>query len=264
MRRFFSSLFCFILIFSSVQAEESEKTRILRERLERERSEVDYDMKVAEQEYDVTLLTAFNTLIKYKKLIFLEKSTRTMRSSCLVFDDKCRRLYDMSLVYLKGEMKKTKAQLDENERQLDEAVGRQNSLKEKLELLKKGVAVEFKNVSIKPVIPELKSNFSCMQRRNWNPRRGVFVKADSAEKIPFDTVVSDVVALEKGFVISMNYGEYKLYYAYAGRPLVQPGERVVSGTQIFSGSEGNLNAPGHVIIFVTKNGNFVNPGFMCR
>ena len=264
MRRFFSSLFSILLLFSILQAGESEKTRILRERLEREKSEVDYDMKVSEQEYDVTLLTAFNTLIKYKKLIFLEKSTRTMRESCLAFDDKCRRLYDMSLVYLKGEKEKTKALLDENERLLDEAVVRQNSLKEKLELLKKGVKVEFKNIAIKPVIPELKSSFKCLQRRDWNPRRGAFVKAESAEKIPFDTVVSDVVALEKGFVISIVYGEYKLYYAYAGRPAVQPGERVISGTQIFSGADGNLNAPGYVLIFITKNGNFVNPGFMCR
>ena len=52
--------------------------------------------------------------------------------------------------------------------------------------------------------------------------------------------------------------------SHVKKPLKEKGEVLKMGERIFEGSTGNPIEPGTVLVFISKDGKFLNPSFMCR
>lgn len=188
-----------------------------------------------------------------------------MKNNCLFFDSECRKVYNMSIAYLKNEMKLVKKELDELTKLMEESQGRFSELKEKFALLEKGIEVETSEITIKPAIPELKKGYKCVNMSGWNQMRGIFVNPSEIHDLPFSVFIKDVVSLNSGgSVIMVEVGEFTINFTYVKTPSVKAGEIVKMGRKLFTGSAGNPVMPGNILIFITKNGKFVNPVFMCK
>lgn len=270
MKKFFDQgLLLFLLFFPFFVSAEtglpSLKEKILKERIEKEKGEVSFAVKVSEQELEVIQTLAFNSLLKYRKLQFLKKSSVFMKNSCISFDSECKKLYKMSIVYLESELKTTKKELNEFEKLMNESSERLKNLKEKHELLEKGIEVETTEIRIKPVIPELFGAFQCSAVSGWNTSRGVFVTPAQINDLPIPVFVKDIVQLvSSGNVVMVEVGDFVVNFSYVKTPHVQKGEIVNIGKKLFTGASENPVMPGNILIFITKNGKFVNPVFMCK
>ena len=271
--RKFSNLFSFsgavIFILSaavpiSIHAGKSLKEKIISERIEKEKEELEYSVKVAQQEHDIVKKLALNSLLKKKKLKLLIRSSQHMKDNCIFFDTECRKLYSMSLVYLKSELQKSATDVSKMEKQLKESYNRLEELKKKLERLKKGFVFKKERSYVKVVIPELKDAFTCVKKRGWNNVRGVFVKPESIHDMPFPVFVKDVVDLDNSKMIIVEAGSYDLNFTYVKKSLKSKGEVIKMGERISEGASGNPVEPGTVLIFISKDGKFLNPSFMCR
>ncbi|HSW60368.1 MAG TPA: hypothetical protein VLJ60_06180 [bacterium] len=270
MKRSCKILISFIFVLFSLTAFSQDrpatlKEKILNERIEKEKGEVSLAMKVSEAELEVIKTMSFNQLLKYRKLDFLQRSSNIMKSNCLFFDSECKKVYNMSIVYLKNEMRLVKKELDEFEKLMEESHKRLSDLKEKFALLEKGVEVEISEIRIKPAIPELKNGYKCVNTPSWNSMRGIFVTPSEINDLPFQGFIKDVVKLDSGgYVIMVEAGEFTINFSYVKTPSVKAGEIVKMGRKLFTGSAGNPVMPGNILIFITKNGKFVNPVFMCK
>lgn len=257
-----------LLLFAlplNVSGKKSLKEKIISERIKKETEELEYSVKIASQEHEIVTKLALNALLKKKKLKFLIKSSQHMKDNCIAFDLECRKLYSMSLVYLKSELKKSTEELTLLETQLKDSYSRLAQLKEKLERLKKGFVFKKERSFVKAVIPELKDAFKCVKKRGWNTVRGVFVKPESINDMPFPVFVKDVVSLNSNAkMIIVEAGSYDLNFTYINKPLKKQGEVVKMGENLFEGASGNPVMQGTVLIFISKDGKFLNPSFMCR
>lgn len=254
------------LILFTVSAQSgSLKQKILNERLEKEKGELSLAIKVSMQEKDVVDQMAFNTLLKVKKLKLLLKSSDIMKENCLFFDMNCKKIYNMSCAYLTDEIRKTEKELKQYEMLVEESQQRLNELNEKMALIEKGVEVEISSVIVKPAIPELNRSFKCADVSGWNKARGVFVKPEEIKDFPFSVFVNDIIKMKNGgYLITVEAGKYKIHFSYVLTPAVKKGEITGLGKKIFSGSAGNPVRPGYVLVFITKDGKFASPGFLCR
>jgi hypothetical protein len=254
-----------MIIPFDITAKKSLKEKIITERVDKEKEEVDYAVRVAQQEYEIVKKLAMNSLLKKKKLILLIRSSQHMKDNCIFFDTECRRIYGMSLVYLKSELKESTTDVSKMEKQLKESYNRLEMLKKKLERLEKGFVFKKESNFVKAVIPELKDAFKCVKKRGWNTARGIFVKPDSINDMPFPVFVKDVIDLNSGSkMIIVEAGSYDLNFSYVKKPLKNRGEVVKMGESIFSGASGNPVESNTVLIFISKDGKFLNPSFMCQ
>ncbi|HQJ61349.1 MAG TPA: hypothetical protein PKV35_10150, partial [bacterium] len=135
MKRFCRILISLVFILSSLMLFSQNrpvtlKEKILMERIEKEKGEVSLAMKVTESELEVIKTMSFNQLLKYRKLDFLKRSSGIMKSNCLFFDSECKKVYNMSIVYLKNEMKLVKKELDGFVKLMEESHKRLSELKE--------------------------------------------------------------------------------------------------------------------------------------
>ncbi|MGI6395133.1 MAG: hypothetical protein ACOX2F_10485 [bacterium] len=242
------------------------KEKILKERLEKEEKEVVFSIKVSEQEFDVVTAMAFNSLLKYRKLDFLKRASEKMKKECFFFNSECKKVYSMSIVYLESEMKNTQKELEEFETMLGDSDKRLSELKEKLALIEQGVPVETAAIALKPAIPELKNKFKCKNVAGWNPVRGIFVLPSELNNgLPFSAFVKDVVSLDSGgYGVVAEADKFTLGFNYVKTPSVKKEEVLNAGKKLFSGAKGNSVSPGNILIFITKNGKFIHPGFMCN
>ena len=248
-----------------IAAKKSLKEKIITERVDKEKEEVDYSVKVAQQEYEIVTKLALNSLLKKKKLMLLIKSSECMKDNCIFFDTECRRIYSMSLVYLKSELKDSTFEVSKMEKQLKESYNRLELLNKKLDRLEKGFVFKKESNFVKAVIPELKNAFKCVKKRGWNTARGIFVKPDSINDMPFPVFVKDVIDLNSSSkMIIVEAGSYDLNFSYVKKPLKNMGEVVKMGENIFSGASGNPIESDTVLIFISKDGKFLNPSFMCQ
>jgi len=259
----------FLFLFSSIiygqESISSRRNRIVAERIEKEKSELTYDLRVTEQEKQYLENSYFNTLIKMKKVEYLIKSSEFMRENCVLFDSRCRNVYSMSIAYLADEKKSVSKELEESRQIIVDVKERIDSLNNRLTYIDEGVVIEEKAQGIASVIPELKNAFKCTNFRGWNYYRGVFVKAEEIRDIPFTMFVKDVVKLDSdSYLISFNAGEYTVNFSYIKQPLVKKGELTGMGKAFFKESAGNPLLKDNILVFITKNNRFVNPGFMCR
>jgi hypothetical protein len=265
MKKFFSiflilSLFPQVLLFGSTA-----KNKIIRERMEKEKSEVVFAMKVNDQELEVVQKLASDSLLKYKKLVFLEKSSRIMKESCLYFDFDCIKFYDISIAYLNDELKKTKLELEGYEQILSESINRKNILDEKMAMLEKGVETEITSIKVRTVIPELKKFYKCAKKSGWNSARGVFVTPEEAATLPFPVFASGISPMKKdGYLLTAEHNGYLLNFAYVKSLNIKQNETAEPGKKLFSATSGNPVMPGKILLFITKNNQFVNPTFVCK
>jgi len=265
MKKFFS-IFLILAIFpQALLFGNTIKNKIIRERMEKEKAEVVFAMKVNAQELEVAQKLAADSLLKYKKLVFLEKSSRIMKENCLSFDHECIKFYDISISYLNDELKKTKLELDGYEKILSESIGRKKILDEKMAMLEKGVETEIASIKVKTVIPELKKYYKCSKKSSWNNARGVFITPEHASSLPFSTTVKSVDPMKKdGYLLTAEHNGYLLNFAYVKSLNVKKDERAEANKKLFSDSAGNPVIPGEVLLFITKNNQFINPTFVCK
>ena len=265
MKKFFS-IFLILAIFpQALLFGNTIKNKIIRERMEKEKAEVVFAMKVNAQELEVAQKLAADSLLKYKKLVFLEKSSRIMKENCLSFDSECIKFYDISISYLNDELKKTKLELDGYEKILSESIGRKKILDEKMAMLEKGVETEIASIKVKTVIPELKKFYKCAKKSGWNSARGVFITPEQAAALPFPALVKGIDPMKKeGYLLTAEHNGYQLNFAYVKSLNVKKDETAEANRKLFSAASGNPVIPGKVLLFITKNNQFINPAFVCE
>ncbi len=265
MKKFFSIFIILLLLLQFPIFAVSKKDQIIRERMEKEKAEVVFASKVNDQELEAAEKLTSDTLLKYKKLVLLEKSSRIMKANCVSFDFECKKFYDISIAYLTDELEKTKAELDSYEKMLSESLGRKKILDEKMEMLEKGVETEVASIKVKTVIPKLKKFYKCAKKSGWNTARGVFIQPEKAAVLPFPAKITGIAPMKKeGYMISAKAEGYDLNFAYVKSLNVKPEENVEAGKKLFSASAGNPVMPDKVLLFITKNNQFINPVFVCE
>lgn len=265
MKKFFSIFLILSIIPQALLFGNSLKNKIIRERMEKEKAEVVFAMKVNDQELEVAQKLATDTLLKYKKLVFLEKSSRIMKENCLSFDHECIKFYDISIAYLSDELKKTKFELDGYEKILRESIERKKILDEKMTMLEKGVETEVASIKVRTVIPELKKFYKCAKKSGWNNARGVFISPEQAATLPFQTIIKSVDPMKKdGYLLTAEHNGYLLNFAYAKSLNVKKDESIEANKKLFSAAAANPVIPGEILLFITKNNQFINPTFVCE
>lgn len=265
MKKFFSILLILSIFPQALLFGESAKNKIIRERMEKEKAEVVFAMKVNDQELETVQKLASDALLKYKKLLMLEKSSRIMKENCLSFDPECIKFYDISLAYLADELKKTKNELDEYEKILGESIERKKVLDEKMAMLEEGVETEIASIRVKTVIPELKKFYKCGRKGGWNNIRGVFLTPEHAASIPVPTTVKSIEPMKNdGYLLSAEHNGYLLNFAYVKSLNVKKDDRAEAHKKLFSAAAGNPVLPGKILFFITKNNQFINPTFVCE
>lgn len=265
MKKFFSIFLILSILPQALLFGSTIKNKIIRERMEKEKAEVVFAMKVNDQELEVVQKMASDSLLKYKKLVFLEKSSRIMKENCLRFDSECIKFYDISIAYLSDELKKTKLELDGYEKLMSESIERKKILDEKMAMLEKGVETEIASIKVKTVIPELKKFYKCAKKSGWNNARGVFIKPEQASFLPFPATVKSVEPMKKeGYMLTAEHNGYLLNFAYVKSLNVKKDERAEANKKLFSAAAGNPVIPGEILLFITKNNQFINPAFVCE
>ncbi len=265
MKKFFSILLILSIFPQALLFGNTIKNKIIRERMEKEKAEVVFAMKVNDQELEVARKLTTDSLLKYKKLTMLEKSSRIMKENCLGFDSECIKFYDISIAYLNDELKKTKEELDGYKKILTESIERKKILDEKIAMLDKGIETEIASIKVKTVIPELKKFYKCTKKSGWNNGRGVFITPEEAASLPFPVTASGISPMKKdGYMLTAEYNGYSLNFAYVKSLNVKKEETAEAGKKLFSASSGNPVIPGKVLLFITKNNQFINPTFVCK
>ena len=233
--------------------------------MEKEKAEIVFAMKVNDQELEVIQKLASDSLLKYKKLVFLEKSSRIMKENCLSIDFECIKFYDISIAYLNDELKKTKLELDGYEKILSDSINRKKILTEKMEMLEKGVETEIVSITVRTVIPELKKFYTCAKKNGWNNARGVFITPEEAALLPFPVTASGISPMKKdGYLLTASHNGYLLNFAYVKSLNIKQDETAETGKKLFSEASGNPVMPGKILLFITKNNQFINPTFVCK
>lgn len=270
MRKFFKILIIIIFLTVSfdVSAEgmnTSLKEKILTERFENEKEDVSYAVKVSKQELEVIRSISYNALLKHRKLQLLKKSSLFLKERCFMFDNECRKIYNMSIAYLESAVRDSQKDMDELEKLFEESHNRLKKLEEKLEHLEKGIDIETFTKNGAAAIPELENAFACTSFGGWNTNRGVFVLPGSGISFPMQVFVKDVIKLgNSASVIILEAGDYTLNISYVKTPDVTAGEIIPAGKKLFTGTIGNPVVSGTVLVFIVKKGKFINPVFMCR
>ena len=265
MKKFFS-IFLILSIFPQALLFGGDiKNKIIRERMEKEKAEVVFAMKVNDQELEVVQKLASDLLLKYKKLVFLEKSSRIMKENCISFDFDCIKFYDISIAYLNDELKNTKLALEGYEQILSESISRKKILDEKMAMLEKGVETEIASIKVRTVIPELKKFYKCAKKSGWNNARGVFITPEEAAALPFPVLASGISPMKKeGYLLTAEHNGYLLNFAYVKSLNIKQNETAESGKKLFLAASGNPVMPGKILLFITKNNQFINPTFVCK
>ena len=68
----------------------------------------------------------------------------------------------------------------------------------------------------------------------------------------------------EGYMVSAKAEGYELNFAYVKQPNAKPNETVETGKKLFSAAAGNPVLPDKVLLFITKNNQFINPAFVCE
>ncbi|MBP5407229.1 hypothetical protein J6Z19_08815 [bacterium] len=262
----FVSICTLLLFFMQIPLSGESKTgQIIRSRMEKEKAEVVFASKVNEQELEVAEKLTSDSLLKYKKLVLLEKSSRIMKENCIPFDFDCIKFYDVSIAYLTDELRRTEKELYGYEKMLSESMNRKKNLEEKMAMLEKGIETEISSIKVETVIPKLNKFYKCYKKSGWNTARGVFIQPEKAAVLPFPATVTDVAAMKnEGFLISAKAEGYDLNFAYVKQTDAKQNETVEAGKKLFSGAAGNPVISDKVLLFITKNNQFINPVFVCE
>ena len=266
MKKFFSISILLLLMFPHFHIlGDTLKNKIIRERMEKERAEIVFAQKVNSQELEVAGKLASDSLLKYKKLVFLEKSSRIMKENCLAFDSDCIKFYDISIAYLSDELHRTKLELDRYEKILSESMERKKILDEKMAMIEKGIETEIESIEIKAVIPELKKFYKCVKTNGWNNARGVFITPEQASTLPFPALIKGIAPMKNdGYLLTAEHNGYLLNFAYIQSLNIKSGDTAEAKKKLFTAASGNPVMPGKILLFITKNNQFINPTFICR
>ncbi|MCK5808519.1 hypothetical protein KAH37_06015 [bacterium] len=258
-------LFLILLSFFSLEAAKKSGAEILQERLENEKKDVSYRLKVVSEEEHAILLRILNLKMQMMKLRVLTKSGVWLKKQCPPFQSYCSIGYGMSTIYFKKYQQDISHDIANTEEQLQEIEAEKATLTKRVADLKKGfVSAGKKKKQFRVKIPELNGLFSCSKVRGWNPYRGVFIDKTDEISLPLSTVVDSVVEQNGTKMLTLDSGRFFISFAYVDKVFVKAGAQVAAGAKLFSGAKGNPLKEGTVLMFIAKKDTFIYPTFVCK
>jgi len=252
------------VITTLVAAEKSVSLRkyIVEERIRNEILDIERRIATARNEHTASARKYLVSLTAYKKLQLLRRSALYHHNKCFWFDNECRRLYAMTIVYLDTELTSREERRTTEREEALNAAASHLALVQRKELLRSAKIPEEEHPSYE--IAEIRGMFRCVDVEGWNRLRGVFVEADNPFDLPF--AVEIVAAAQEGSTafIAVSFREAYIIYSYIGEPLFSAGDIVPPYTRLFERPTDNPVVPGTVLVTLLYKGLFVNPSFMCR
>ncbi len=239
--------------------------KIVASRIREVITDTDTRIENSKSEYDALRKRYLNTLIAQRKMQLLSHSSQFMKQECPPFDLECRRIYDMTIVYLRDEAIKSAQRLATEHETLDNSLTRLHYYKKKKGQLELTDAPEIESAVINAPIPALKNLFTCNKVESWNLARGVFLAASNTFDLPVETEITEVTTLRSAsFIAAKTEDGTVLNFAYTGRPLVKPGQKAPPYTKLFEGASGNPADNASAILILLKHGKPVDSTFMCK
>ncbi|HOW50659.1 MAG TPA: hypothetical protein PLV42_01295 [bacterium] len=260
-----ATLLCFgFITLDGADTYATNRKKILDERIKKELVEIDRRLATAKEQHNAAARKYLVGLAAYKKLQLLKRSAEYHKGRCLWFDDECRRLYDMTVVYLDGEMAVLERRMAPERAEALDAATVHTALAARKELVGNATLPEDADDMPLYMIPELRAAYDCVEVTGWNPARGIFVEASGPFDLPFSTEIVTVHRESTATFIAASFRDVTLYYAYTGEPLFLPGEVAPPYTPLFDRPTGNPVVPGTVLISLFRKGILNDPSFMCR
>lgn len=257
-------LFLSANLFSGIKYQEKRK-EILEKRIKKELADYSYKAQVAKEEYDVISQRYLKILELSGQLKMLMNSSSFHRDQCMRLDMECRRIYDMTIIYLTDEIKKAEERIKDQKEFVLESKERYDYFTKRMEQLENNTQTGDEPLDyISAVIPELKKAYTCSDADGWNLKRGVFIEVKQPVDLPFVSEVIKVMDIDGAYFITIKAGEYIINYAYTGKPLVKEGETVQPYTVLFEKSYGNPVMPGSVIMLILRKSSLIDATFVCR
>lgn len=240
------------------------RRQILEERIRRELSAIERRLATVRGEHDAAARKYLATLSTHKKLQLLERSARYHKERCLWFDDECRRLYDMTLIYLTGELALIEERMAPEREEALAAANDHAALKKRFEMIGTATLPDSDELPATYEVAELRGEYRCVPVEGWNPARGVFVEADRPFDLPFAAEVTATYREGNAKFIAAAFRDLVIQYAYTGEPAIFPGEIAPAYTPLFEKPDGNPVIPGTVLISLLRKGRLIDPSFLCR
>lgn len=268
-RRILSASILF-LFFSFGIAQTSDRAsdnrrKILSSRLQAEVSQVERRLAPAANRHEAAARKYLTNLAAHKKLQLLRRSSAHLREKCFWFDDECRHIYGMTIVYLDKEIALLQERMSADREETIAAAEDHAALQERYRrLTQTDLPIPPEEARDAYEIPELRGLYRCVTVEGWNPMRGVFVSGDQPIDLPFSAETTTVYREQGVAFVSLKFRDAVLQYAYTGDPVFFEGEIVPPYTAVAEKPSGNPVRPGTVIVSVVRKGRFVDPSFICR
>ncbi len=240
------------------------RKKILEGRIKGELAEIERRLATARGQHDAAARKYLASLSAHKKLQLLERSASYHKEHCLWFDDECRRLYDMTLVYLDSEIALLEERMAPERSEALAAATDHAALKERREMIGNATFTDALPDATVYEIAELRGLYHCVSVEGWNTARGVFVETDEHFDLPFPAEVVAVHRERNASFIAASFRDVVIQYAYAGDPAFFPGEIAPAYTPFFDDPSGNPVVPGTVLISLLRKEQFVDPSFLCH
>jgi len=257
-------IFCGFFAASGADRPSDTRKKILEGRIKGELAEIERRLATSRGQHDAAARKYLSSLSAHKKLQLLERSARYQKAHCLWFDDECRRLYDMTMVYLDSEI----ALLEERMApERDEALTAANdhaALKARQELILNATFPDDLPAPAVYEIPELRGAYRCIEVEGWNRVRGVFVESDEHFDLPFPAEVIAIHREPRASFIAATFRDIVIQYAYAGDPAFFAGEIAPAYTPFFEHPAGNPVVPGTVLVSLLRKEQLIDASFLCR
>lgn len=262
------TLFALILcgFFAASGADKATDTRkkILEGRIKGELTEIERRLATAQQQHDAAARKYLASLSAHKKLQLLERSADYHKEHCLWFDDECRQLYDMTIVYLESEIALLEERMAPERNEALAAASDHAALKQRHELILNATLPDDLPDPVTYEIPELRGVYHCVEIDGWNQVRGVFVEGDEHFDLPFSAEVTAVHHERNAAFVAAAFRDIVIQYAYAGDPAFFTGEIAPAYTPFFEHPSGNPVVPGTVLVSLLRKGRLIDASFLCR
>jgi hypothetical protein len=257
-------ILCGFFSASGADRYDANRKKIIEERIKSELSEIDRRLATVTEQHDAAARKYLVSLSAHKKLQLLKRSAAYHKAHCLWFDDECRRLYDMTTVYLESEIDLLDERMVPERAAAISAAAGHRALRDRRDLIGNATFPESFPADADYDIPELRGSYRCIEVEGWNPTRGIFVEADEHLDLPFSTEVTTIHRERNAAFIATAFRDVVIQYAYTGEPSFFTGELVPPYTPLFERPSGNPIVPGTVLITILRKEQLVDPSFLCR
>lgn len=267
-RRFLPATILFLFfVLGSAQVPDratDNRRKILSARLQAEVAQVERRLAPSESRHEAAARKYLTNLAAHKKLQLLRRSSAHLRERCFWFDEECRHIYGMTIVYLDNEIGILQERMTADREEAIAAAEEHATLQERYRYLTQTDLPIPSETQETYEIPELRGLYHCVNVEGWNPLRGVFVTGDQPMDLPFPTEATTVYRERGAVFVSLKFRDAVLQYAYTGDPVFFEGEIVPPYTAVSEKAAGNPVRPGTVIVTIVRKGRLIDPSFICR